>query len=713
MVRCPPGQHRNRATGNCESCPPGTRRQGRKCVPVAPMVAPVAPMVAPVLVGGPVAPLTIHWPPRPTRCPPGYNRSKHAPFNCEKCPVNTRRNNRTRMCDPTVALVAPVAPVAPAIVPAPIPGVPIAPANPNITPLIVIPRAAGLKCPRGTRRNHRTRNCEGCPARTRRVRNECHRIAPGAVHAVPAARAAPVHAANTLRYSGRLSPATNDTETILNTRVEQIIRAMISYSRISVHDPAYQTIPGLLLLLIDETYNLIQDMRFQNVSIHVFMYFMEKTLRLLFSARTTPAIPVFPHQVRSTYALLYKVFLENTLQFSPESVHQVLMSMPRLNETLCAPDMFGNVRLGDEILEVFEDHGAYYRPNGIVYLKPAALMRLQTVVLPQTPMVAPAQMFDLDEFGDVPFNPNVPDKFCIVVEDGTHVSAATFDIDIVRKAINPRTPRWLYMTCVRAITGYYIDDATVHHHLYLGLQKMGFPQQVYVDVNQLHTAISNGHRCVIVKPRVVGGRPYVPPLASASLFKVHGNVMGRSHCEVGHIGGIYDLFLPVAPIVVPPPAVAAPVAAVVPQAPTQLTAPAAAVAEPDFLNRPVHPDIVQLLALSDDFYNDRLDDEDTDTFERLQKSTVDERLRDYDQFYEWFRMWLRARTGKPVPRRESTSLHEIIEHVIDNLAAIDATELALFTVLDNKWYFKDVNEYDMMSMELFSFFGLTDEEIHA
>jgi hypothetical protein len=76
-------------------------------------------------------------------------------------------------------------------------------------------------------------------------------------------------------------------------------------------------------------------------------------------------------------------------------------------------------------------------------------------------------------------------------------------------------------------------------------------------------------------------------------------------------------------------------------------------------------------------------------------------------------MWLRARTGKPVPRRESTSLHEIIEHVIDNLAAIDATELALFTVLDNKWYFKDVNEYDMMSMELFSFFGLTDEEIHA
>ena len=310
-------------------------------------------------------------------------------------------------------------------------------------------------------------------------------------------------------------------------------------------------------------------------------------------------------------------------------------------------------------------------------------------------------MFDLDEFGDVPFNPNVPDKFCIVVEDGSHVSAATFDIDIVRNAINPRTPRWLYMTCVRAITGYYIDDATVHHDLYLGLQKIGFPQQVYVNVNQIHTAISNGHSCVIVKPRMRGGHPYVPPLASASLFKVHGGVMGRSHCEVGHVGGIYDLFLP-APVVVRP-TVAVPVAAVAAVAPVA----------PDFLNRPVHPDIVQLLTMSDDYHNDRLDDEETDTFERLRRETVVERLRDYDQFYEWLREWLRARTGKAVPRRESTTIHDLIESLMDSPVAIDATELALFTVLNNKWYFKNVNDHDMMSMELSSFFNLTDEEIHA
>ena len=357
MVRCPPGQHRNKRTGNCESCPPGTRRQGRKCVPVA---------VAPVPVVGPVAPLTIHWPPKPTRCPPGYNRSKHAPFNCEKCPVNTRRNTRTRMCDPPGAPVAHVPAVAPV------------PANPDISPLLVIPRAMHLKCSKGTRRNRRTGNCEGCPPNTRRIRNECHRVAPA--HAAPVARAAQaapsVRTADTLTYNGRLHASTNDREAELNAQAGRIITI------VQHNDPL------VIMVAVNETYYLIEHMSFQNVSIHVFMYFMERTLRLLFAARNTPTLPTLPEKLRSTYALLYKTFLEKTLQFSAESVNQVLMGMPRLNQILCAPDMFGNVRLGDELLDVFEDHGAYYRPNGTVHLKPAALMRLQPVVLPLTPMIA-------------------------------------------------------------------------------------------------------------------------------------------------------------------------------------------------------------------------------------------------------------------------------------------------------------------------------------
>ena len=102
LPRCPPGQRRNRISGLCEACPPGFIRQGRRCVAGA-----IAPVV-PVGQVGPVAPVPILWPAKPTRCPRSYTRSKHVPYSCEKCPANTKKNNRTRMCDPVQPIRLPL-----------------------------------------------------------------------------------------------------------------------------------------------------------------------------------------------------------------------------------------------------------------------------------------------------------------------------------------------------------------------------------------------------------------------------------------------------------------------------------------------------------------------------------------------------------------------------------------------------------------------------
>jgi hypothetical protein len=134
MVRCPPGERRNKRTGICESCPPGTRRQGRRCISVNDVPATGVPLQ------------TIQWPAKPKRCPPTYNRSKHIPYLCEKCPTATRRNNKTRLCDPI---------------------------NVSVTPI-----QRDGKCPKGTRRNRQTGNCERCPENTRRVGNKCLPISP-------------------------------------------------------------------------------------------------------------------------------------------------------------------------------------------------------------------------------------------------------------------------------------------------------------------------------------------------------------------------------------------------------------------------------------------------------------------------------------------------------------------------------------------------------
>jgi len=476
MPRCRTGTRRNKVTGNCDGCPDGTRRQGRRCVPIAPVLAPIAPVLAPIApvlapiapVFGPVPPLTIPWPPVPTRCPRGYTRSKHHPYACEKCPVNTRRNNRTRMCDPmalapVAALAAPVAALAAAHVAAPV---------------------------------------------------------------------AALAAANVLRYTGVKPPSTNAVEARLLAITDAIIAHTLPAAS---HNAKNATIRA--------TYGEVNDMPDRIINIQVWTYFMEKTLLLLRQTVYDHGRMTFPEHTLDLYALLYKTFSEKSFVFTAASVNQVLMRMPPIHahiSVLMATD-FGSI---ETLTDVFREYGLFTGETNIARLKPVSLMQLHMADIPVTPLNAPPTMYDPVEMNDVPFN-LTDDNICIVVENPENVRAYSIDKNFLTKGINPRTPLWFYMICRHAIAHNTIGDNDVYPDvLYVGLSRAGIPEQDYVDANLLYTAIARNHNCIIIKPRMVAGRRYVPLIASAHLYNAIVNSVGSSHCERKHVGGIYDLFVP-------------------------------------------------------------------------------------------------------------------------------------------------------------------------
>ena len=279
----------------------------------------------------------------------------------------------------------------------------------------------------------------------------------------------------------------------------------------------------------------VGDAQFKDVSIQVFMRFMYIILTVLREISLENGD--LPENMSAAYELLYDVFSKKALPFNATSVNSVLKRMPAIHARFDPSHNEG-------LLDIFEDDGLYLdEKTRKVCLKPAALITIQQESIPTTPMVSPPVMYENDVMGDIPFDPNAEGKFCIIVQKGESVSAATFPKALVKEAINPRTPRWLYMICKEPTRAYFISEDMVYPKLYLGLQKIGFPQQLYVGINELNSVIDH-HNCVIIKPRMVEGHPYLPQIASASLFGVPGEVEGRSHCEVGHVGGIYDLFIP-------------------------------------------------------------------------------------------------------------------------------------------------------------------------
>jgi hypothetical protein len=178
-------------------------------------------------------------------------------------------------------------------------------------------------------------------------------------------------------------------------------------------------------------------------------------------------------------------------------------------------------------------------------LIPVAFFNTSVVVpLKQTRVVYPSTMTELEDYTDIPFDSARAGHLCVVIKDGTSIQAFSVPLDLLRKGINPRTPPWLYMKCKGPSHSLSITDSQVYSDkLYLNIAKMGVPQTGYVDINELKTVINARHKVIILQPIEVAGTKLITQIASAYLYKVPQNAVSSSHCEVGQLGGFYEVYL--------------------------------------------------------------------------------------------------------------------------------------------------------------------------
>jgi hypothetical protein len=155
----------------------------------------------------------------------------------------------------------------------------------------------------------------------------------------------------------------------------------------------------------------------------------------------------------------------------------------------------------------------------------------------------PDTMFSPEEGMDIPMDTQNSDNVTIIIQDAT-VTAYSISLDYLLKCINPRTPFALFMKCKRSFHGYNIDENIVYDELYVELSKTGIPFKLYVNINQLNSALNEGHTVMYIKPSMHHGKKITTQIASAYRYKVNGiSAVSASHCEEGQVGTFYDVYV--------------------------------------------------------------------------------------------------------------------------------------------------------------------------
>ena len=509
--RCPRGTRRNRLTGLCESCPIGTIRVRNKCVP-----APLAPLA-------PLAPANQQYVVplfkkrnANGRCPRTF-KVGNFPTYCEKCPPNTTRH-RSGLCQSQI--------------------------NP-----IIVPHPLFSRCPAGSMRNKTTGNCQTCPNGTRKRGNKCIPISPQPndpifAQYVPPVLPMPQYVPPVLPMPAASDPTPSNAQEI--QFVSFLINATNQLLPIAAANPILNNAAVLQIrdILIHLKHNLSRDWSQVRMTKIIIKNLLTYSIVLNNLGNRTNDLN---DPIENIYVIFFKLLLPKIIHLSSNDVNDILKKFkPLPNSIVTSLQRLEDRETINNILELFEEFAIMYDARGNLSLKPVAFIKTNDVDIKSTEIVPPLKMFDLEEGGDVDFNPNMPDRICVIIRDGMHINASSLDMHRLIKAINPRTPEYLFMACKKSIHGWNINDDTVYKDLYVSLSKVGLSQTAYVNINEIKSALNTGNNCIVIEPKMIAGVRYVTPIASASLYKAPGqNVVGRFHCEAGHLGGIYNVFLPV------------------------------------------------------------------------------------------------------------------------------------------------------------------------
>ena len=520
--KCPRGQRRSRRTGLCESCPPGTARtRNGRCDPIP--VPPAPPLLA-RLYHAVVPPPPVPVDPQPYRyqslpprgrCPPQYHRDPNPPHNCHSCLGDDAVLSHTSgLCHP----------------------------------IVQVPANADGSCPRGTRKRR------GACIRTVGDVNAIsalHSPRPAAVHMpapAPAAHAAPAAPAPypvprglppgiTRRLVGeiRLLPGEAGNSIYRGIRVINALLVYCFVQSVAIRRASVDYLVPIFNRFYEERTNNPLDIVNFEPPLHMWCRYLNRMYTGLDS----------PSQVKmdNVYFQFIHMVLAGSLSLdvgtADRTIQSILHTLPMvLNDKIHYQEDPRELAIHN-IHEIIRDYGTYVKMDGKFFLIPVAFKQTVLVHVPRTPFVPPAQMTDLEMYDEIPFQADRPGYVCVVIEERDRVQAFSVPIESIRRGSNPRTPMWMYMKCKGPSTSYAVNDAMVHSDkMYLDLTKIGIPQHAYVDINQIYTALTGGHTCVILRPSVV------TQLASAYLYNVIQSAVGSTHCEAGQTGNFYDLYLP-------------------------------------------------------------------------------------------------------------------------------------------------------------------------
>jgi len=409
------------------------------------------------------------------------------------------------------------------------------------------------RCPRGTRRNKSTGLCEGCPPGTVRARNgRCNPAAPAPAPPAPAHAPYERVPGDPIAY-----PLPTHLNAVQMTRLKQIIQTytgivldlmVFMYVLLGNYHSGINSNVGPVLEYANTILQRIQWSEFIfNYSVDYILDTFKSVIDLL--NKMSVPVPDRPKAYKIyakciEYVLKATQAISNTQQ-ADAKLRATIPILPDylLDELIYTPEDTREISI-QKIHEDLRDNGAFYTDRGRFYLIPVAFFKPSVVPLKQTRVVYPATMTDLEDYSDIPFNASRTTYLCIVIKDGKRIHAFSVPLKLLYKGVNPRTPEWMYMKCKGPSHSLSITDAEVYsNRLYLNIAKMGVPQPAYVDINELNTALNAGHEVIILQPKEVSGTKLITQISSAYLYKVPQNAVGSSHCEVGQMGGFYEVYV--------------------------------------------------------------------------------------------------------------------------------------------------------------------------
>jgi hypothetical protein len=268
----------------------------------------------------------------------------------------------------------------------------------------------------------------------------------------------------------------------------------------------------------------------------------------------------------NAYNVMLKHFLEESLKYTPDSIHHALHKLKLHNYVITlmdhnesngmghgdrgvdSPELTHQKAKAKELINLLTDYAAWYKGDRLMLRPCAHLVARKCESIGSMDITFPKTMTQLDEDyipEEIDFNAKQDGKVCIIVKQGTRISAFSYELDRLRRSLNPRTSSALYFRCKGPVKHFNVNDEVIadNSEIFVELNKaIGFQFKAYINACTLDKLL-NDQKSAMFAIEADPKRPKVV-LAGFNTYKMNGlmNMTGEFHCEEGHVGSVYNVF---------------------------------------------------------------------------------------------------------------------------------------------------------------------------